>query len=206
MAMTEAATAPARPDPRDAKRALRERVLRSRDALPAEARLRFGDAIVAALCARGDFRGARIVLLSLAFRSEWDTRPLFAIARALGKTTVAPRVNREKRMLELHVVEDPERDVAPGHLGIDEPLPHCRSVGLEAIDWVLVPGVAFDLAGHRIGYGGGYYDRLLPGLRADARRIAGAFELQIVERVPAAAHDVKVGAIVTEERTIVPGR
>jgi 5-formyltetrahydrofolate cyclo-ligase len=79
-------------------------------------------------------------------------------------------------------------------------------VDVAAIDWVLVPGVAFDLAGHRIGYGGGYYDRLLPTLREDAPRIAGAFELQIVERVPASAHDLKVDAIVTEARTIVAQR
>jgi 5-formyltetrahydrofolate cyclo-ligase len=67
---------------------------------------------------------------------------------------------------------------------------------------VLVPGVAFDADGRRIGYGGGFYDRLLPLLRADAHRIAGAFEMQIVDRVPAVSHDVTVGAIVTEARTI----
>jgi 5-formyltetrahydrofolate cyclo-ligase len=62
--------------------------------------------------------------------------------------------------------------------------------------------VAFDRAGHRIGYGGGYYDRLLPLLRADAHRVAGAFELQLVDHVPAASHDVAVDAVVTEARSI----
>ena len=76
------------------------------------------------------------------------------------------------------------------------------AVAEEAIDWVLVPGVAFDLHGHRIGYGGGYYDRLLPLLRKDARRVAGAFELQIVEQVPSAPHDLAVDAIITERRTM----
>ena len=109
-------------------------------------------------------------------------------------------------MLELHLVADLERDVASGYLGISEPRPHCPAVELSTIDWVLVPGVAFDLSGHRIGYGGGYYDRLLPSLREGAPRIAGAFELQMVERVPAAAHDLEVDAIVTEVRTIVTRR
>jgi len=68
----------ARPDSREAKKALRERVLRSRDALPADARDRFAEAIRAAIVAREDFRRAQTVLLSLAFRSEWETRPLFA--------------------------------------------------------------------------------------------------------------------------------
>jgi 5-formyltetrahydrofolate cyclo-ligase len=204
--MTEARTRASKPDPREAKRALREQVLRSRDALPAEARSRFGAAIRAALCARDDFRDARTVLLSLAFRSEWETRPLFAESWALGKTTVAPRVNRETRMLELYAVADLERDTGTGYLGIAEPLAHCPSVDPSAIDWTLVPGVAFDRAGHRIGYGGGYYDRLLPTLRVGARRVAGAFEVQIIERVPAAAHDLQVDAIVTEVRTLVPQR
>ena len=193
-------------DPRDAKRLLRERILHSRDALPPETRRRFGDAIVASLAEREDFRRARTVLLSLAFRSEWETRPLFRAAWTLGKTVAAPRVDRATRMLELLAVTDLERDVARGYLGIDEPVAHCERVESTAVDWVLVPGVAFDLSGHRIGYGGGYYDRLLPALRPDARRIAGAFELQIVERIPAAPHDVQVVAIVTEARTIATGR
>jgi 5-formyltetrahydrofolate cyclo-ligase len=204
--MTDASRELNRPDPREAKRALRDRMLRERDALSADARARLGGSIVAALRARDDFLRARIVLLSLAFRSEWETRPLFAAARALGKTTVAPRVNRDTRMLELHAVADLERDVATGHAGIHEPLAHCPVVDPLAIDWVLVPGVAFDVWGHRIGYGGGYYDRLLPTLRANAHRVAGAFELQIVERVPAAAHDLRVEAIVTEARTILSQR
>jgi 5-formyltetrahydrofolate cyclo-ligase len=200
--MTNPRPAATRVDPHEAKRSLRERILGTRDALPAATRARFGEAIVAALCAREDFRLAATVLLSLAFRSEWETRPLFAAALALGKTAVAPRVNPASRMLDLYAIADLERDVASGYQGIAEPLAHCRSIAPSAVDWVLVPGVAFDARGYRIGYGGGYYDRLLPTLRDDARRIAGAFELQIVERVPAAAHDLRVDAIVTEARTL----
>ena len=181
---------------------MRDRVLRARDALPPEVREQAGRAIVATLAARVDFRAATTVLLSLSFRSEYDTRPLFDAALASGKVVSAPRVNADSRMLEAFVVSDPVRDVAPGFRGIPEPLLHCPAVGLDAIDWVLVPGVAFDTRGYRIGYGGGYYDRLLPLLRGDAQRIAGAFELQVVEQVPSAPHDLAVDAIVTERRTM----
>lgn len=187
---------------RDAKRAMRDRVLRARDSLPPEIREQAGRAIVATLAARADFRAAETVLLSLSFRSEYDTRPLFEAALAAGKVVSAPRVNADSRMLEAFVVTDPGRDVAPGFRGIPEPLPHCAAVALDAIDWVLVPGVAFDTRGYRIGYGGGYYDRLLPLLRDDAQRIAGAFELQVVEQVPSAPHDLAVDAIVTERRSM----
>jgi 5-formyltetrahydrofolate cyclo-ligase len=191
---------------REAKRAMRDRILRARDAIPPEARAHAGAAIVTALAGREDFRAARAVLVSLAFRSEWETRPLLEAALALGKVVGAPRVNPGKRMLETYAITDLERDLGPGFLGIDEPLPHCGPLPLDAIDWVLVPGVAFDTHGHRIGYGGGYYDRLLPLLRSDARRVAGAFELQVVEQVPAAMHDLQVDAVVTERRSMAIAR
>jgi len=69
---------------------------------------------------------------------------------------------------------------------------------------VLVPGVAFDFGGRRLGYGGGYYDRLSPLLSPQAARIAGAYELQIVERIPAAPHDLTVTAIATPSRLVTP--
>ena len=71
---------------------------------------------------------------------------------------------------------------------------------------MLVPGIAFDAAGKRLGYGGGHYDRLLPLLPPAAARVAGAFEAQIVERVPAAPHDIGVDCIVTERRTLACAR
>lgn len=188
---------------REAKRELRNRVLQARDELPAADRLRASAAIATAIAARADFGAGGIVLLSLPFRSEWDTRPLVATALAAGKTVAVPRVDTASRMLELCQVTDPDLDLAPGFQGIAEPRPHCPRITLAAIDWALVPGVAFDPSGHRIGYGGGYYDRLLPLLRSDARRVSGAFDLQIVTRVPAAPHDVTVDTIVTEQRTLV---
>src|SRR5215813_767171 len=190
---------------REAKRAMRDRILMERDALPLEVREQAGRTIVATLAARSDFRAATTVLLSLSFRSEYDTRPLSEAAFASGKIVSASRVNTDSRMLEAYVITDLTPDVAPGFRGIPEPLAHCAAVALDAIDWVLVPGVAFDLHGHRIGYGGGYYDRLLPLLRKDARRVAGAFELQVVERVPAATHDLRIDALVTERRTLKIG-
>jgi 5-formyltetrahydrofolate cyclo-ligase len=186
----------------DAKRALRARILRERDATPAADRAAASAAIAAALSSRDDFASSGTVLLTLPFGSEWDTRALLAEALAGAKTVVLPRVNRETGTLDLCAITRPEEDVAPGHHGILEPRAHCAPLDASSIDWVLVPGVAFDRDGHRVGYGGGYYDRLLPLLRADARRVAGAFDLQLVDHVPAASHDVAVDAIVTEARSI----
>ena len=191
---------------REAKRALRERVLHARDALPPTVRAGAGAAIARTLAARTDYAAARVLLLTLPYGSEWDTRLLLAVALEQGKTVAVPRVNLERRMLDIHVVRDLGRDVELGYRGIPEPTASCPPMELAAIDWVLVPGVAFDSRGHRIGYGGGYYDRLLPTLPRSAACLAGAFELQIVDEVPTAPHDFALDAIVTELRVIVPGR
>lgn len=188
---------------RDAKLSLRRQIFASRDSLDAGFRLAAGDAIVARLVALPSFVAARTVLLTLPFRSEWDTLPLVRHALAVGGTVAVPRVNAVTRMLELFAIADPVRDVAVGHQGIPEPLPHCGALDPGAVDWVLVPGVAFDRDGRRLGYGGGYYDRLLPLLSPRAARIAGAFDLQIVDRVPSGPHDITVDAIVTPSEMIV---
>ncbi|TMG86156.1 MAG: 5-formyltetrahydrofolate cyclo-ligase [Betaproteobacteria bacterium] len=189
-------------DMREAKRSIRARVLRVRDAMPADLRASASGAIVAALAARDDFASATTLLLTLPFGSEWDTRPLIEAALERGKRVALPRVNAGSRMLDLCAVTDVASDAANGFRGIPEPGMHCELLPVGAIDWVLVPGVAFDVEGRRIGYGGGYYDRLLALLSSNVRRVAGAFEVQVVDRVPAAEHDLAIEALVTESRSL----
>ena len=189
---------------REAKRSVREQVLRARDAMPTQLRTAASAAIAATLSGRSDFIAARVVLLTLPFGSEWDTRLLLSEALAQGKSVAVPRVNQARRMLEAYAVCDAAREIVPGYRGIPEPRAECPPVALASIDWVLVPGVAFDPEGRRVGYGGGYYDRLLPLLEREAARVAGAFDLQVVERVPNAPHDTMVDVIVTERRTLEP--
>ena len=175
----------------------------ARDALPVAVRAAASAAIAARIVALPSFAAARTMLVTLPFRSEWDTRLVVDRALAAGKTVVSPRVDPVARMLSLHRIADPVRDVgARLSPAFPSRLEHCAVVAGAEVDWVLVPGVAFDIAGRRLGYGGGYYDRLLPLLPADAPRIAGAFDLQIVAAVPFGPHDITVDAIVTETRVV----
>jgi len=189
-------------DMRNAKRTLRARILSERDRIADEVRSGASRTIASALATRPDFQAARTLLLTLPFGSEWNTSSLFQVAFGQGKVVAVPRVNVAQRMLELCAVTDVERDVAPGYRGIHEPLPHCNRIDPSTVDWVLVPGVAFDAEGNRLGYGGGFYDRLLPLLPSTAAKLAGAFDLQVVDRIPTAVHDLPIDAIVTEMRTI----
>ena len=185
-----------------AKRALRDRVIAARDAIEAGERDAGSRAIAQRIAALPSFAGARCVLLTLPFRSEWNTRPLVESSIARGATVALPRVNLQTRMLELFRVEDPDADVEAGYRGILEPRPSLRRIGVQEVGWVLVPGVAFDASGRRLGYGGGYYDRLLALLAPEVPKIAGAFDAQVVAEIPAAPHDLRVDAIATPTRML----
>jgi len=180
---------------------MRQSVRAERDALPADARAAASASIVSRMLERADFAAAKTVLVTLPFRNEWDTRVLVRAAMRAGKTIAAPRVDNATRMLELYAIADPERDVASSRQGIPEPAPHCLPVPRERIDFVVIPGIAFDPNGNRLGYGGGYYDRLLP-LLPGAARVAGAFDLQIVAQVPVGPNDIPIDAIITESREL----
>jgi len=187
---------------REAKRALRERIVALREALPDAARAEASRAIAQRIAALDSYARARCVILTLPYRSEWNARLLLEDALAAGKRVGAPRVDTRARMLRAFAIGDPARDIEAGYRGIPEPRADCPQIALADVDWVLVPGVAFDTAGRRLGYGGGYYDRLLPLVSATAPRVAGAFDLQLVDAVPAAAHDISVDCVVTETRTL----
>jgi 5-formyltetrahydrofolate cyclo-ligase len=183
---------------REAKQAMRTRVAAARDALDAAWRDRASRALCERIAALPSFASARTVLLTSPFRSEWNAEPLIDLALAQGKTVALPRVVEPARMLELCRVVDAARDIVVGWRGIPEPASDCSRVYADDVDWVLVPGVAFDRDGARLGYGGGYYDRLLPLLPARAPRVAGAFSVQIVDEVPRAPHDITMDVVVTE--------
>jgi 5-formyltetrahydrofolate cyclo-ligase len=184
------------------KRALRAAVLARRDALTAAARRDYTAAIIGHVESLPQFRRAGTLLGYCGFGSEIDTSALLQAALAGGKSLVLPRVDRSLGLLELFRVRDLQADTAPGSWGILEPVPaRTQRVVVDDLDLVLVPGVAFDRTGGRIGYGKAFYDRLLASCRDPGRqvdKIAAAFEAQVVDAVPMEAHDVRVDALVTE--------
>ena len=187
-------------DPVATKAALRREVLARRDALDPVARARLSSIALSRVSALSEYRQARAVLGYASFGSELDTRPLLHEVLASGRMLVLPRVDRAARRLALHEVRALDAELRPGTWGIPEPAPErCRSVWPGEIDFVLVPGLVFDRAGGRIGYGAGYYDRLLTAWPEPAPSlVAAAFELQVVPAVPVLATDRRVDLVVTE--------
>jgi 5-formyltetrahydrofolate cyclo-ligase len=139
----------------------------------------------------------------MAFDHEVLTDGLIRQAMASGKQMVLPVVQVDRQQLALYAIEDLERDLAPGYCGILEPRPQrTRAVGPEALDLALVPGVAFDVWGGRLGFGAGFYDRLLGQLPRGVPKVGMAFDFQIIPRLPHQPHDVLLDAIVTDRRVI----
>lgn len=222
------------------KKHIRLEALSRRDSLAAEQRSDYSDRIVKNLTSLPCYREADAILTYISFRSEADTFPLMERAFADGKAVFAPKVLGKK--MAFYQISSPE-DLTEGYRGILEPSggqlldewtldrfgqreksrPEKPMGGKEAekVGYVVpsilicMPGAAFDRARHRIGYGGGYYDRFLSNLSEGGEKTAGtvrlqakmtttalAFGCQIFETIPWETHDIRPERIITETETI----
>ena len=150
-----------------------------------------------------NFMEASIVLLYVDKENEVASKEIIRRCYNYNKIVVLPSFNTEKRTIVPMKVDDPNKDLVKGPRGILEPNPErCKIVGIEFVDIAIVPGIAFDEKGGRIGSGEGYYDRLIPKLAATTRKVALAFECQIMAQIPMTSHDKHVDIIITEDRVI----
>ena len=182
-----------------AKAATRQAVLLRRDALPGGERALLSGRIVAAILGLPTYQEADAVLAYASFGTELQTDGLLRRVLDDGKALVLPRVERSG--LGLYEVRDLAIDLAPGTWGIREPEPdRCPPADPDGVGFALIPGVAFDRRARRLGYGGGFYDRLLAGgLPEGTPLVSGAFEVQIVDEVPTDPHDASVDFVITEK-------
>jgi 5,10-methenyltetrahydrofolate synthetase len=181
------------------KKALRVSVLAAREAMPAEARAREGATVCARVAQLPAYRDAPTVLAYVSFGAELDTHALLRQVLADGKALALPRVVKSEQRLSLHRIASLDT-LQAGPWGILEPPADASVFTLAQAAFILVPGVAFDLAGFRLGYGAGYYDRLLALANPDAARVSLAFQCQMVDAVPNAPHDQRVDAIITSQQ------
>ena len=157
------------------------------------------------LPALADVQG-RVVAGYVAVGGEIDPSVALEHVETSGGTVALPRVSDAAPRLRFHTVAT-GAPLVTGRFGLSEPPAAAPEVGAGALAVVIVPGLAFDPAGRRVGFGGGYYDGVIDDARAGGAAVIGfAYDFQIVDRCPAGPEDRAVDAVVTETRVINPGR
>ena len=194
------------------KQGIRQSIIAARQKMAVELRSEFSAAITQRVLDLPAYERAKIVLGYMSFGAEFSTSVWLQQALQDGKQVLLPKVNSSSKQLELYRVGDLRHDVAPGAWEIPEPLPErcVRLDALEQVDFILLPGVAFARDGSRLGYGGGFYDKLLERinpkiddpLAVQPALVAAAFSMQLLQEIPQEATDRKVGWLLTENEVI----
>lgn len=177
------------------KAGLRKEIRVALAAMTPEVRAQDSTRIREAIQASDDWAAAERILGFVPLATEPDLLPLLRVAAGAGKTVCVPRWDPASGTYE--AAQLPEREgFQPGPYGVLEPCAFLPSLALERLDLILVPGLAFDRHGWRLGRGRGFYDRLLRQA-VSARRWGVAFDRQVVDSVPNEPHDVNVHILVT---------
>jgi len=190
-------------DIKERKKRLRKEIIDTRNNLSITERFEATKKIKDALFSLPEFMDAKSVHFFVSFGSEVITSEMIKDAIKMGKSVVVPFVDREKKELRLSELKDFFKELEAGYWGILEPKKeYRREASIDDVDLMVMPGVAFDEKGHRLGYGMAFYDKLLTSREKNMPLIAIAFDMQVVDDVPVAGHDVLIDKIVTEKRVI----
>ncbi|MDP4093608.1 MAG: 5-formyltetrahydrofolate cyclo-ligase [Bacillota bacterium] len=153
-----------------------------------------------------EFEKSKMLMCYVDFRNEVCTSGFLSQCLEMGKNVSVPLIiddsNSEKVMVACQIYNI-GTDLQKGYFGVMEPVKNkAGRIAPENIDFIVIPGVAFDVKGNRLGYGGGFYDRFLPLLRKDCLKVGICHELQLVENLPVNEYDLPMDIIVTEKRTL----
>lgn len=181
--------------PQQRKAALRAAMRACIASVPSARRASASQEICRRLLAQPVWQEARNVLLFVPRRDEPDIWPLADLAQRSGKIIALPRFLPGSNRYEAAVVDEAARDLVPGKFGIREPAPDCPVIALNRLDLVLVPALAFDWHGRRLGRGKGFYDRLLADVSGTTCGVA--LDEQLVADLPVEPHDILLNCILT---------
>ena len=180
------------------KEKFRQAVLAKLKQQSAELKRRRSGLILEKLKRRSEFQKSMALMFYITTSGEVDTKPLLLEALREGREVVVPYIDRKTDSLVSVQIHDPETDLRPGTYGILEPRRKLVCpFDLNRLDLVLVPGVAFDRRGHRLGRGKGYYDRFLKTLPPHVKCFGLAFDFQVLDFIPVDENDMKVDRVIT---------
>lgn len=186
------------------KKSIRERLLKLRESMDNEQVKEKSRRITEFVLGFESFRDSNTVMCYMDFRNEVKTRDIIKYCISSGKKIAVPVIDKciktGRRGIVPYVINDVENGMEIGTFGILEPKKDAeKRINPEEIDFVLVPGVAFDKKGNRIGFGAGYYDRFLSKVRKDCIKAGLAFHSQILDNIPAEEHDICMDFIISDK-------
>ncbi len=180
------------------KKELRKNMLAKRTNLPWQEVQIKSQQINAQLFAHKSYLSAKTILAYLPVKKEPNSLNIIKNAWQQEKQVLVPVTCPETKSLLLSQLKS-LKELTKGHYGIPEPKQkYLRPIDPLSVDICLLPGVAFNRNGFRLGYGGGYFDRFLPNLRSDCLKVALAYDFQILDFLPSALYDIPVDLIITE--------
>ncbi len=185
------------------KQEIRIEITKLLNGIPDRTRTQKTKAIEDRLFEFANFLEANIALLYMNTENEVATRHIIKRAFDYNKIVVLPVFNMEKHSMGLMKVDNLKNQLKPGPRGVLEPdTLRCKKVPIDCIDIAIVPGIAFDEKGARVGTGMGFYDRLIPKLPITTRKVALSFEDQLIQQIPMEHHDKHIDIIITDQRII----
>ncbi len=186
----------------ESKAALRQEIRGQVKTMTPEQRAALSGRACALLQRQEIWEKAALIFFYAPIAEEVDIWPLIGDALTAGKTVALPRFDAATQRYVACQIQNIAKDLGEGQYGIREPGGHCIAVPPNRLDLILVPGVAFDLQGRRLGRGKGFYDQMLATVRGTTCGVA--FDEQIVETIPIEPHDVHLNCILTPTRWIQP--
>lgn len=183
------------------KAEIRKFIIDKRDTLDVEQKETWDKIIFKSIIGSGFYIKSSVIFTFVSFRSEVNTHRLINHALEEGKTVCVPKIKSKQKGIEVFKI-DSLLELEPGYFGVPEPSDKCPGVDINDIDLILMPGLAFDREGRRLGYGGGFYDRFLTQMDRTVSKIAPAYNFQVLGKVPADPWDARIDGIVTNEEVI----
>lgn len=187
------------------KKNIREQILKHREMVDSSMRNKWDESIFNRLVNSEFYKRAKTIFSFVSFKSEVDTHNIIKHALRDEKTICVPKIESKQKGIELFRVDNFDQ-LKNGYFNILEPDESCPPIDSNNIDLILMPGVAFDRQGGRLGYGAAFYDRFLTNMNKQVDKIALAYHFQVIDRIPMDEHDVRIDGIVTEEEFIIADR
>ncbi|WP_171011442.1 5-formyltetrahydrofolate cyclo-ligase [Haloimpatiens lingqiaonensis] len=178
------------------KKNLRKLMKEKRNSITETTRQKFDNDIFFKIINSNYYKLSKVIFVFVSYNDEINTHKLIKHALQNNKKVVVPKVvSKNGHMIALEI--NSFDDLEPSNYGILEPKNYCKEIPSKDIDLALIPGLAFDLNGGRMGYGGGYYDRFLKTLSSNCPKIGICYNFQVIQNVPMSEHDIKTDGLIT---------